>query len=132
MDSDKLIYGVATAVLTALIVGAWRWGAKLTDRVKDTEAFIGFLKAYLLKNAVLEFHSPNPAHKEADKVIERLVQGEDLSAHEIGTLARRIETVAKTSEDAKRRLRATETLVLMDEFMEAVTGHKYTAFAEFE
>lgn len=132
MEPRQIFFGVATTILTAALIGAWRWGAKLTQRVQDTESFIGFLKAYLLKNAVLEFHSPNPDHKASDQVIERFVGGEQLSAEDIGTLARRIETVAKTSEDEKRRLKATETLVLMAEFMESVTGHKYTAFSEYE
>src|SRR6476620_4867620 len=110
MTLTQIAFTIATAVLIPMIVAEFRWRSRLLTRVQNAEAFIDFLKAYLLKNAVLEFHSPDPKHKDSDRVIERLVEGEELSAEEIGTLARRIESVAKYSEDAKRRLRATETL----------------------
>lgn len=130
--TEKIIFAVAGMVLIPLVVAEFRWRARMMSRLHETEAFISFLKAYLLKNAVLEFHSPNPEHKEADRAIERLVEGKELSAEEIKTMARRIENEATAAEDTKRRLQAQTALVLMDEFMEAVTGHKYTAFSEFE
>src|ERR1043165_3522273 len=99
--TEKIFLGVATALLTTVLIGAWRWGTRLTQRVQDTESFITFLKAYLLKIAVLEFHSPDPKHKESDPAIDRFIGREELTPEEIGTLARRIETVALTSEDAK-------------------------------
>lgn len=130
--TEKIVFAAIGMVLIPLIVAEFRWRNRTTDRLVKTEEFIGFLKAYLLKNAVLEFHSPNPEHKEADRAIERLVEGKELSAEEIKTMARRIEREATGAEDTKRRLQAQTALVLMDEFMEAVTGHKYTAFSEYE
>jgi len=130
--TEKIVFGVATAIVIPLIVAAYRWATKMNARMQDTEAFIGFLKAYLLKNAVLEFHSPDPRHRDSDRAIERLVEGEELSAEEVDAMTRRIQDVAKTADDKKRRLKAQTTLVLMDEFMESVTGRKYTAFSEFE
>lgn len=130
--TEKIVFTAIGMVLIPLIVAEFRWRNRMTARMHDTEAFIGFLKAYLLKNAVLEFHSPDPQHKAADRVIERLVEGEELQPEEVDTLVKRIATEAKHADDTKRRLQAQTALVLMDEFMESVTGHKYTAFSEFE
>jgi hypothetical protein len=130
--TERIIFAVAGLVLIPLIVADMRWRSRMAKQANDHEAFIGFLKAYLLKNAVLEFHSPDPKHKAADRAIERLVEGKELQPEEIKTLVHRIETEAVAAEDTKRRLQAQTALVLMDEFMEAVTGHKYTAFADYE
>ncbi len=130
--TEKIVFAVVGMILIPLIVAEFRWRSKMMARLHDTEAFIGFLKAYMLKNAVLEFHSPDPRHKAADRAIERLVEGEELNADEIETIADRIKGVAHTADDKKRRLQAQTTLILMDEFMEAVTGHKFTAFSDYE
>ena len=129
---SSLIPLIVSAVLIPLAVADFRWRLRMVKQGNDHEAFINFLKAYLLKNAVLEFHSPDPQHKDADEVIERLVEGKELRADEVAVLVRRIEAEAIHAEESKQRLKAQTTLVLMDEFMEAVTGHSYTAFSEFE
>lgn len=108
-------------------------GAELTERVAKAETRLEFLVQFLMKDAVLSFHSPDPKHKAADTVIERLVQGEELGADEIDVLADRIKEVAHHGEDKAARLKASLTLALMDEFIEAVTKRKSPdVFAEFK
>lgn len=132
MSWQAIIPIAVTAVLIPLIVAEFRWRTRLVERLQKGEAFHDFLKTYLLKNAVLEFHSPDPRHREADKAIERLVEGQELTVEEIHTMVERIKAEATSAGEKKRRLQAATTLVLMDEFMESVTGQKYTAFIDYQ
>ena len=132
MATSQWLALALTAIIIPVVVAEVRYRTKLAARLQGHDAFIEFLKTYLLKNAVLEFHSPDPQHKASDKAIERLVEGKELTAEEIDALAHRIHAEAKFADDTKRRLQAQTTLVLMDEFLEAVTGRTYTAFSDFE
>jgi hypothetical protein len=133
MSKEEIILTVVTAALVPLAVAEFRYRTALIRRLEKTVSFIEFLKAYLLKNAVLEFHSPDPAHRRTDRIIEKLVEDKELSNNEIEALVDRIKTEALTAEDKKRRLQAASTLVIIDEFMDAVVNRKApTALSEFE
>jgi hypothetical protein len=120
MSTEQIILTVATVVLIPALIAEVRYRTRCAQRFSEIESFITFLKVYLLKNAVLEFHSPDPRHRRTDKIIERLVEGEELAADEIDALVQRIQSEAHSAEDKKRRLQATTTLALMDEFIDAV------------
>lgn len=120
MNTQQIILTALTVVLIPALVAEVRYRIRCAHRMGEIESFVSFLKSYLLKNAVLEFHSPDPAHRQTDLIIERLVGGEELAGHEIDALVQRIATEAHSADEKKRRLQATTTLALMDEFIDAV------------
>lgn len=125
MEKYVPLIALAVAVLTFIFTQfKTRGHAELAERVAKQESRLDLMVQFFLKGAVLDFHSPAERHKAADGVIERLVQGEELQPEEIDLLVDRIKDEAHHAEDKARRLKATVTLALLDEFIESVASRK--------
>lgn len=109
-----------------------RANAELSDRCTKLETKLDLIIQFAFKNAVLDFHSPDPAHKKSDTAIERLVQGEELSTEEIKAITERIKTVVVGGEDSATRLKAELTLAMMDEFIGVIGAQSKSAVSELE
>lgn len=130
---SSYILAVLSLILIPLFIAEFRYRTRCSKRFSDIEGFHLFLKTYLLKDAVLKFHSPDPRHREADSVIEKLITNKELHPDDVDVLVTRIKERAINAEDKRERLQAAATLYLMDEFMEAVVGHKpFNALAELD
>lgn len=119
-----IIIACASLVIIPTVVAEVRYRMRCSTRLGKIESFVEFLQDYMLKSAVLEFHSPDPAHYKTDRIIEKLVGDQELAPEEIDSLVNRIATEAKHGDDQKQRLRATATLILLGEFMDAVLQKK--------
>lgn len=126
--------GLVALMLSAIVFCMDRFRTRRTaDKERDdetrmvkVEAFIEFLKTYMLKSAVLDFHSPEPQHKRTDSIIERLVEDKELKPEEIDALADRIKDEAKHADDKAKRMKAILTLGLLSELLDGRSLRKPT------
>ena len=133
MTKEQIFLTIFTVVLIPAIIAEVRYRIRLSSRLLQMESLLGFLQTYLLKNAVLEFHSPDPRHKRTDDIIEKLVEGKELEAREVTELVDKIKTEAVESDDKKRRLQAQQALWLVDKFLDEVQRKAApTAIADFD
>lgn len=111
MTKEQIFLGVITIVLVPLCISAFARLRKLEQGQAKTDEFNTFLKTYLLREAVLTFHS-NP-NKETDAIIEKISAGETVTQEEYEKLEKKIKDVAENAEEQKKRLRAQSALELL-------------------
>ena len=100
-----------TIVLVPLCVNVFRRLRELERYAVVSGEFHAFLKTYLLREAVLTFHSnPNP---DTDKIIEKIGKGERPTKEEYQKLEDKIRTIAETASEKKQRLKAESVLELL-------------------
>jgi len=124
MSKETIILTGLSLVLAPLCVSAFRRLRALENWQAKAEEFHGFLKTYLLREAVLTFQSnPNP---DTDKIIEKITKGDRVTREEFAKLEEKIQNVAQNADEQKRRLKAESALELLrwafeGEFQDSVT-----------
>lgn len=111
MTGEQIALTIFGIVLVPVTVSAFARIRKLEVQAAANQEFNDFLKHYLLREAVLTYHSnPNP---DTDKIIEKIGQGEAVTAAEYQQLEDKIRHVAETAEAKAQRLKAESALDLL-------------------
>lgn len=116
MTKEQIILAALSLILIPAAIAEVRHRIRVAAWMTQMQEWRTFIQAYLLKNAVLEFHNnPNP---ETDKIIEKINDGEAVTQTEMEQLHKKLEGIAKNAPDTRKQLKAQNTLDLMEKIFE--------------